>query len=166
VNRVADVYIGIGSNLQRPVQQVQEAIAALSRHPSFELQACSSLYRSAPVGVLDQPEFINAVCHLRTGLAPEKVLLQLQQIENEAGRTRDGARWGPRTLDLDLLLYDDLVLETASLVIPHPRMHERAFVLYPLRELVPELEIPGRGPAGELADNCGDQDCSRLELAD
>jgi len=166
VNRVADVYIGIGSNLQRPVQQVQDAIAALSRHPSFELQACSSLYHSAPVGVVDQPEFINAVCHLRTGLPPEKVLPLLQQIEDEAGRNREGERWGPRTLDLDLLLYDNLVLATATLVIPHPRMHERAFVLYPLRELAPELEIPGQGPVGELADNCGDQDCSRFEPAD
>lgn len=166
MNRIADVYIGIGSNLQRPVQQVQDAIATLSRHPSFQLHSCSSLYRSAPVGLINQPDFINAVCHLRTGLAPEEVLQQLQQIEHDAGRRRDGERWGPRTLDLDLLLYDDLVVETTSLLIPHPRMHERAFVLYPLRELVPELVIPGRGPVGKLADNCDDQDCSRFEPAD
>lgn len=166
MNRVADVYIGIGSNLQRPVQQVQDAIASLSRHPSFELQACSSFYLSAPIGLVDQPEFINAVCRLRTRLAPEKVLQQLQQIEDQAGRIRKGERWGPRTLDLDLLLYDDLELETATLVIPHPRMHERAFVLYPLQELASELEIPGRGPVRELADNCGDQYCSRFEPAD
>jgi len=166
VNHVADVYIGIGSNLQQPLMQVRDAMAALSGHPSFQLQACSSIYRSAPVGGTDQPEFINAVCRLRTTLAPEQVLQELQQIENAAGRTRDGGRWGPRTLDLDLLLYDDLVQETGDLTIPHPRMHERAFVLYPLRELVPGLEIPGRGPVGKLAENCSDQDCSRIEPVD
>lgn len=166
MNHIADVYIGIGSNLEQPIKQVQDAIAVLSGHPLLKLQACSSLYRSAPVGVANQPEYINVVCHLQTGLGPGQVLRQLQQIENAAGRIRDGERWGPRTLDLDLLLYDDLQREAEDLTIPHPRMHERAFVLYPLRELVPGLEIPGRGPVGKLAENCGDQNCSRLEQVD
>lgn len=158
----AQVYIGLGSNQGDAIANVCRAIEELGGLNSIQLVRCSSLYRSAPVGYLDQPDFVNAVCHASTSLSAEELLETLQQMEHKAGRRRDGVRWGPRVLDLDLLLYANVVLESETLVIPHPRMHERAFVLYPLQEISPGLRIPGHGTIKELVASCKDQDCNRL----
>lgn len=156
-------YVALGSNLDNPVDQVCKAMAALSRLPRTRVDGCSSLYRTAPVGPIRQPDFINAVCRLVTTLSPETLMQHLLAIEAQHGRVRAGQKWGPRTLDLDLLLYDQLALNTPSLVLPHPRLHERAFVLYPLAELDQGLVIPGRGPVSELVHSCADQRLEKLD---
>ena len=136
-------FIGVGSNLDEPVQQVEQAIAALSGLDQSRLVLRSSLYRSGPLGPQDQPDFINAVAAVLTQLAPQDLLTALQEIENKQGRTRAGERWGPRTLDLDLLVYGNVTVSTPSLTVPHPRIAERNFVLLPLSEIAPHLPIPG-----------------------
>ena len=165
MSTTAQVYIGLGSNQGDAIDNVCRAIEELGGSNSIQLVRCSSLYRSAPVGYLDQPDFVNAVCQVSTSLSAEEFLEVLQQLEQKAGRRRDGVRWGPRVLDLDLLLYDNAVMESEALVIPHPRMHQRAFVLYPLQEISPGLQIPGKGSVDELAALCAGQDCDRLEGA-
>jgi 2-amino-4-hydroxy-6-hydroxymethyldihydropteridine diphosphokinase len=147
--RAADAYIALGSNLEDPVGQVHAGFSALAGLPHSRLLARSSLYRTAPVGYRDQPDFINAVALVRTALEPRALLDALLAVERTRGRVREFAN-APRTLDLDLLLYDDLALRTPGLVLPHPRMHERAFVLAPLAEIAPDLVVPGRGPGVEL----------------
>ena len=143
---VKTAYIGLGSNLGDPLAQLAAALAALSRVPETRVDACSPLYRSAPVGTAAQPDFVNAVARLETALAPAALLDALQGIERAQGRERPfpGA---PRTLDLDLLLYGSRRIESARLTLPHARMHERAFVLLPLLDLDAGIEIPGRGAA-------------------
>ncbi len=155
-------YVGLGSNLQDPVLQVRAGLSALAALADTTLDACSSLYRSDPVGLREQPEFVNAVVRLCTAFAPLALLEALLAIEQRHGRTRTGAKGGPRTLDLDLLLYDGLVLAMPDLQLPHPRLHERAFVLYPLAELQPALVVPGRGRVRELARLCTGQRVQRL----
>ncbi|QQS54141.1 MAG: 2-amino-4-hydroxy-6-hydroxymethyldihydropteridine diphosphokinase [Candidatus Competibacteraceae bacterium] len=148
--RPARAYIGIGSNLGRPLIQMRHAFLALRKLPASHCMACSPLYRGAPVGgPSGQPDYLNAAAALDTTLAPDELLTALQAIEAAQGRTRT-VHWGPRTLDLDLLLYDQLVLDGPRLTLPHPRLHERAFVLYPLYDIAPDLEIPGRGLLSEL----------------
>ncbi|HJS77753.1 MAG TPA: 2-amino-4-hydroxy-6-hydroxymethyldihydropteridine diphosphokinase [Burkholderiales bacterium] len=132
-------YVGIGSNLEDPVRHVREAFAELDTLPHTRLVAKSSLYRSAPAGFAGQPDFVNAVAQLETGLPAERLLAELQDIETRHGRTRSFPN-APRTLDLDLLLYGDVALSLPALTIPHPRMHERAFVLKPLLEISPGLQ--------------------------
>jgi 2-amino-4-hydroxy-6-hydroxymethyldihydropteridine diphosphokinase len=139
-------FIALGANLADPAHQIRAALESLSRLPDSRLLRASSLYRTAPVGVAGQPDFINAVALVETTLAPRDLLAALFAIEAEFGRRRD-YRNAPRTLDLDLLLYDDLVLDGAELQLPHPRMHLRAFVLAPLLEIAPASIIPGRGTA-------------------
>ena len=139
-------FIALGANLADPAHQIRAALESLSRLPDSRLLCASSLYRTAPVGVAGQPDFINAVALVETTLAPRDLLAALFAIEAEFGRRRD-YRNAPRTLDLDLLLYDDLVLDGAELQLPHPRMHLRAFVLAPLLEIAPASIIPGRGTA-------------------
>lgn len=141
--------IGLGANLDDPAAQVEYALAELDRLPDTRLVARSSLYASAPVGYVDQPDFINAVAQIETALAPRALLTALLDIEHRHGRERS-FRNAPRTLDLDLLLHGDSVLETPQLVLPHPRMHERAFVLAPLAEIAPRAVIPGRGRTDAL----------------
>jgi 2-amino-4-hydroxy-6-hydroxymethyldihydropteridine diphosphokinase len=136
---VTAVYVGIGSNLEDPVRQVREALDELDRVPHTRVVKKSSLYRSAPMGHTKQPDFINAVAQLETGLPAERLLAELQEIEARHGRKRSFPN-APRTLDLDILLYGELSLDLPSLKIPHPRMHERAFVLRPLLEISPELQ--------------------------
>jgi len=148
------VYVGIGSNLQQPIQQVRQAIQAMAEIPDTQLLAASRLYRSTPMGPQEQPDYINAVVCLDTALAAEQLLQLLHDIERAQGRVRDGSRWGPRTLDLDILLYGDETINLPQLVVPHPGLHERNFVLYPLQELAPDLMIPGRGPLSALLANC------------
>jgi len=153
VNNEHQVYIGLGSNLDKPIEQVTTAIDALAKLKAFKLIKTSSLYRSLPMGPQDQPDYINAVVLISTGLEPQVLLSELQQLEKKHGRVRKGEQWGPRTLDLDILLYDDLILNKPDLVIPHPGLHQRAFVLYPLSDITPELDIPGRGKLSELLQN-------------
>lgn len=157
-------YVGLGSNLQEPIYQVQRALRALSALPRSRLGPVSALYRSAPMGPADQPFYINAVAALDTDLSPGVLLDHLQSIEAAQGRKRT-EHWGPRTLDLDLLLYGHVELREADLVIPHPGLHERAFVLYPLAEIAPDLKVPGRGPLGELLRNCRRAGLEKLEPA-
>lgn len=146
-------YIGLGSNLQDPVAQVRRALQALDALPDSRLGPVSALYRSPPMGPPDQPDYINAVAALDTTLPPLTLLKHLQAIEAAHKRVRD-RHWGPRTLDLDLLLYGDLELGEQGLTVPHPGMHERAFVLYPLAEIAPHLRIPGRGSLHDLLQAC------------
>jgi 2-amino-4-hydroxy-6-hydroxymethyldihydropteridine diphosphokinase len=135
---VTVAYVGIGSNLDDPRAHVTQAFDDLERLPHTRVVKKSSLYRSAPVGYAAQPDFVNAVAELETGLAAERLLAEMQEVENRHGRKRSFAN-APRTLDLDLLLYGELRLDLANLTIPHPRMHERAFVLKPLLEIAPHL---------------------------
>lgn len=135
-------YIAIGSNLSKPEQQALRAIQALNEHPQLELICCSSLYSSKPMGPQDQPDYINAVACIRTQLSPLELLDCTQAIENEQGRERKEQRWGARTLDLDIILYQDQILDTPRLTIPHYGMKVREFVLYPLHEIAPNLIFP------------------------
>ncbi|MFQ5994040.1 MAG: 2-amino-4-hydroxy-6-hydroxymethyldihydropteridine diphosphokinase [Acidiferrobacterales bacterium] len=162
-DRSARAYIGLGSNLDDPVAHVRAGIDALGALPHTLSERCSSLYRTAPLGPVAQPDFINAVCRVVTALAPDTLMYALLEIERQRGRVRQGGRWGPRTLDLDLLLYGQRQLCTDDLVVPHPRLHERAFVLYPLMELDPDLVIPGRGRVSELLRGCAQQRVLKLE---
>jgi len=155
-------HIGIGSNQDDPVRQVRDAFDELAALPSTRLSARSSLYRTAPVGKPDQPDFVNAVARLETTLPPATLLQRLLAIEQRHGRVR-GERNAPRTLDLDLLLYADAVLDTPGLQVPHPRMHERAFALLPLDEVSPGLSIPGRGPVAALLRGLAGQRIERLD---
>jgi 2-amino-4-hydroxy-6-hydroxymethyldihydropteridine diphosphokinase len=160
----AHVYIGLGGNLGQPRLQLMQALDALAQLPSSQLTARSSLYRSRPLGPLGQPAYINAVAALRTRLSPEALLDAMQAIETRFGRVRNGERWGPRTLDLDLLLYDEVRLATPRLQVPHPQMTKRAFVLCPLAEIAPaDLAIPGYGRLGDLLPLVSEADVERLE---
>ena len=141
---MAIAFVALGANLGDPAATVTAAINALGTLPETRLLAASSLYRTAPIGLADQPEFINAAARLETSLPPEALLDALLALEQDFGRVRL-ERNGPRTLDLDLLLYDDRRLDSPRLSLPHPRLHLRAFVLYPLAELAPDLALPGRG---------------------
>jgi len=146
-------WIALGSNLDDPAARVTAAVDALDHLPDTRVVARSSLYETRPWGVTDQPNFINAVASIDTSLGARQLLDALLDLEIAQGRHRDSEqRWGPRRLDLDLLLYDELTMDTDGLTLPHPRMHERAFVLVPLLEMDPELSVPGRGSvAGLLA---------------
>lgn len=155
-------YIGLGSNLADPVAQLRAGVSALAQLEQTQIEACSSFYRTAPVGRREQPDFINAVCRVRTGQAPAMLMRNLLEIERVHGRVREGDKGGPRTLDLDLLLYGNQTIHTAELTVPHPRLHERAFVLYPLHEIEPDLVIPGRGAVRQLMAACAGQRVERL----
>ena len=137
-------YVALGANIGDPAATVLAAFAALSNLEDSRVVHTSSLYRTAPVGLKNQPDFINAVVALETGLAPEELLDALLDLEARFGRVRRD-RNGPRTLDLDLLLYNDIELDLPRLILPHPRLHLRAFVLQPLAEIAPTLVVPGRG---------------------
>lgn len=153
-------YVALGSNLGNPVQTIEEAIDAMAALRGSLLKAISSLYRTAPVGISDklrhQPDFINAVVALDTRLGPRELLGELFALEARFGRERS-VKNAPRTLDLDLLLYGDTVQGDPEVTLPHPRMHERAFVLAPLAEIAPNLTVPGHGPVADLLATCADQ---------
>ena len=157
---VNQVFIALGSNLDSPELQVRRAFDELARLPSSRLLAHSSLYRSGPIGLLDQPDFINAVAHIETALGPHDLLQALLEIEFGHGRVRESPN-APRTLDLDILMYDDLQCDERCLILPHPRMHQRAFVLQPLLEIAPNCRIPGRGTVAELLPLCAEQRIER-----
>jgi len=154
-------YVGIGSNLGDPQAQVNRAFAELAQLPQTRVVGQSSLYRSAPVGYHAQPDFVNAVAALDTALDARALLGELQAIEARHGRRRSFAN-APRTLDLDVLLYGDEKIDEADLIVPHPRMHERAFVLQPLGELDASLRIPGRGSLAQCLAACAGQKVQRI----
>jgi len=153
--------IGLGANLGDPAAQLRAAIAAIGTLPGTRVLAVSSFYRTAPVGVAAQPDFVNAAVAIDTALAPRALLAALAGLERAAGRerTRAGA---PRPLDLDILLYGERVVDEPDLRIPHPRLHERAFALAPLIEVAPGAVVPGRGPAADLLARCAGQRIERV----
>jgi 2-amino-4-hydroxy-6-hydroxymethyldihydropteridine diphosphokinase len=144
---IADVlaFVGLGSNLDGPAGQLRRALLELADLPHTRLIRHSPLYGSTPLGPPDQPDYVNAVAMLQTSLDAHSLLDELQAVEQRHGRER-ADRWGPRTLDLDLLLYGDELIDSPRLQVPHPQMHRRAFVLVPLNDLAPDLELPGLGP--------------------
>jgi len=154
-------FIALGSNLADPVSQLASAFDELSRLPGTQLLARSSLWRSAPVGHLEQPDFVNAVAEVETCLPPESLLAHLLDIERRHGRIREFPN-APRTLDLDIAVYGDRCIDSPTLTVPHPRMHERAFVLLPLSEIAPELVVPGHGPLRALLPGVAGQDLQAL----
>jgi 2-amino-4-hydroxy-6-hydroxymethyldihydropteridine diphosphokinase len=147
-------YIGLGSNLNDPVAQVLRALDALNTVHGVRIVVASALYRSEPMGSCVQPEYINAVAAVDTSLAAPDLLRALQTIERTHGRIRDGVRWGPRTLDLDLLTYGDEIRRDPELILPHPGAHERDFVLIPWSTIAGDAVIPGRGRVRDLAHSC------------
>ena len=155
-------YVGLGSNLGDARAHVLRAFEDLARLPETRLEARSALYRSAPLDAPGQADYVNAAAGVDTELSAAQLLAALQDIERRHGRERPYAN-APRTLDLDLLLYDEAAFASAMLTLPHPRMHERAFVLAPLAELDPRLEVPGRGSVRELLARCAGQRVARLD---
>jgi 2-amino-4-hydroxy-6-hydroxymethyldihydropteridine diphosphokinase len=155
------VYVGLGSNLEDPQMQVRSALDELAGLPRTRLRAHSSLYISAPMGPQDQPDFVNAVACLETALRPEQLLRALQAIE-QSHRRQKSRHWGPRTLDLDILLYGHDVIDSEHLKVPHPGIAQRNFVLYPLAEIDCQLDIPGVGKVQALLDQCSDDGLRRL----
>ncbi|TDI74904.1 MAG: 2-amino-4-hydroxy-6-hydroxymethyldihydropteridine diphosphokinase [Betaproteobacteria bacterium] len=160
LNPISQVFIALGSNLEDPVFQIRKAFDELARLPESRLLACSSLYRSAPVGRYDQPDFINAVVQIETSRSPHDLLKALLEIEQSHGRVRRLPN-DPRTLDLDMLMYDELKCNGQNLTLPHPRMHQRAFVLEPLKEIAQDCYIPGHGTVVELLAACAEQQLER-----
>jgi len=156
-------YVGAGANLGDPVAQLEQAARDLDREEDIQVERRSSIYRSAALDCADdQPDYYNCVFELETALAAEQLLARLLEIESRHGRVRPGPINAPRPLDLDLLLYGQQVLDSDRLTLPHPRMHARAFVLYPLHELDPGLEIPGQGRVTELLPRVASQDIEKL----
>ena len=143
-------YVGLGSNLGDRDGYLARAIEALREESGVDMKAISTVRETEPVGVVDQPRFLNAVVRIETSLAPRALLDRLLAVERSLGRTRDGVRFGPRTIDLDLLLYGAAVVDEPGLEVPHPRLHERRFVLEPLAELDPALVVPGHGRVQDI----------------
>jgi 2-amino-4-hydroxy-6-hydroxymethyldihydropteridine diphosphokinase len=160
--RSISAWVGIGSNLNDPERQVRNALVALAKLPDTKLGLQSPLYRTAPMGPQDQPDYINAVAALDTRLEADALLAQLQAIEVQAGRKRD-IKWGPRILDLDLLTYGLQCISRPGLKVPHPGIRERNFVLLPLLSVAPELVIPGLGPVHQLAADIDHEGVVRLD---
>ena len=157
------VWVGLGSNLQQPVEQLREALNRLGSADQVDMLRVSSFYRTPPWGDKEQGDFINAVVELEPSLDPLPLLQVLQSIENVMGRQRDGRHWGPRLIDLDLLLYGDQQIKSDELQVPHPHLFERAFVLVPMCELDSTLVVPGYAEAGDLLKVL---DCSGIHQLD
>ena len=155
-------YVGLGSNLQGPAGQIGNAFDMLAALPQTRLIARSSLYRSAPFGGVEQPDFVNAAAALLTRLTAKQLLAELQQIETWRGRERGDIRWGPRVLDLDLLVYGNEIIQDTDLVVPHPGIAERNFVLLPLWEVAPGLVIAGLGRIDRIPVNLAEPKISRI----
>jgi len=147
---MARAYVGLGANLGEREETLRAAVAGLEATGGVEVVAVSAFRETEPVGYVDQPRFLNGAVALETSLTPRELLDALLAVERSLGRTRDGPRFGPRTIDLDLLLYGDESLDEPGLTVPHPRLHERAFALEPLAELEPGLVVPGHGPLDTL----------------
>jgi 2-amino-4-hydroxy-6-hydroxymethyldihydropteridine diphosphokinase len=159
-----EAFVGLGANLDNPLQQIRQALSELETIEHTRVLAASSLYRSAPVGYADQPDFINAVAKLQTELSPRELLDALQAIENRHGRRRS-VRNAPRTLDLDLLSYAMLVVHEEGLTLPHPRLHERAFVLLPLAEIAPDACVPGLASISTMLAQVDRSGVEKLDVA-
>jgi 2-amino-4-hydroxy-6-hydroxymethyldihydropteridine diphosphokinase len=149
-SRLVPAYVALGSNLDDPRARVEQAFEALDALPGTRGVLRSSLYRSPPFGPVEQPEFVNAVAGLLTSLGPEALLAGLKDLEARLGRAQPVVRWGPRRIDLDLLMHGATRMDTEALTLPHPGIAERAFVLVPLAEIAPDLEVPGRGRVRSL----------------
>jgi 2-amino-4-hydroxy-6-hydroxymethyldihydropteridine diphosphokinase len=154
--------VALGSNLDDPRAQVERAMTALAGLPDTRLVLRSSLYRSRPFGPVEQPDFVNAAAGLLTQLEPARLLVQLKGLEASLGRERPAVRWGPRQIDLDLLLHGESRITEPDLTVPHPGLAERAFVLVPLAEISPDLTVPGRGRVRELLARVDSADLERL----
>ncbi|WP_434778011.1 2-amino-4-hydroxy-6-hydroxymethyldihydropteridine diphosphokinase [Neisseria sp. Ec49-e6-T10] len=154
--------VALGSNLQNPEQQIQAAITALSCEQNIKIVRVSSLYLTKPVGYLDQPDFINAVVLINTQLSAQDLLDTLHKIEHTFGRVRTFTN-APRVLDLDLIDYNHQTISTDTLVLPHPRAHERSFVLCPLNEIAPDYQLPGAGVVSELIKTLDTAGIQKLE---
>jgi len=150
-------YVGLGSNLGQPAVQLREALGRLARLADTRLIATSRLWASPPLGPPGQPDYVNAVAGLLTRKEPRNLLVELQAIEQAMGRSRPPVRWGPRLIDLDLLAFDGETLDEPGLTLPHPGLHQRDFVLYPLAEIAPQLWIPGKGRVSTLAGEVEDR---------
>ncbi len=159
---MSEVYIGLGSNLDQPLLQIQSALTHLSEHRDLTLNQVSSLYQSKPWGVSEQGDFINAVAKLETKLSPAELLHLLQVIEKKHNRVRT-EKWGPRTLDLDILLFDQLELKSPKLTVPHLYLTEREFVVYPLAEIAPDLVLPSGETIAAIAARCQRRGLLKLE---
>lgn len=157
-------YVALGSNLEDPQRQLRSGLESLAALPATRLLRASSFYRSAPVGYADQPDFVNAVAAIETGLSPRGLLDALLAVERRHGRVREFPN-APRTLDLDIVAYGDRTIDEPGLAVPHPRMHERAFVMVPLAEIAPDAAIPGRGSVRELAARVDAASVTRLDSA-
>lgn len=153
--RWTPAYVGLGSNLDEPVRQIEAGFAALATLPDTLLVACSRRYRSQPLGPQDQPDFVNAVAGLLTKLTPETLLHALKQLEATLGRAQPVLRWGPRRIDFDLLVFGSETRSDAALTLPHPGVQQRNWVLYPLSDVAPDLRIPGAGRSAVLAARIG-----------
>lgn len=160
------VFIGLGSNLLNPMQQLKLAVQEIAQLPQTKVVKASSLYASKPMGPQNQPDYVNAVCKIATALSPYQLLDALQQIELKHGRVRKEERWGPRTLDLDILLFGSLIEDTERLQLPHPGIAAREFVLVPLFEITPDLLMPDGQPLAKWVANCNLNQLRRLQGAD
>jgi 2-amino-4-hydroxy-6-hydroxymethyldihydropteridine diphosphokinase len=156
-------YVGLGSNLDEPGRRVLAAFDALARLPTTQVLRRSRLFRTPPWGNADQPVFVNAVAELSTRLAPRELLDALLGIEREQGRHRDGTRWGPRVLDLDLLIHGDARIDEPNLRVPHAHVAERAFVLLPLADIDPHIDVPGQGRVDALLARVDTSGCIPLD---
>ncbi len=155
-------WIGVGANLGEPKSQVSNAIEHLNNLESVKVEKISSLYQTEPIGKRNQPDFINAVARVSTKLEPLSMLHHMLEIESNFGRVRDGSQNSPRRLDLDLLIYGELVMNSTELTLPHPRMKDRLFVLEPLKELEGNFDIPTFGSVSMLIEKCGGQRVDKL----
>jgi 2-amino-4-hydroxy-6-hydroxymethyldihydropteridine diphosphokinase len=157
-------HIALGANLGEPSRQLRQALGLIATLPQTQLQACAAFYASAPVGYTEQPDFLNTVCRVSTQFSAEELLEALLSIESALGRQRSFAN-APRTIDLDLILYGTATLDTPHLTVPHPRLHERAFVLVPLLEISPDIEIPHLGPATQFLPLVAEQRLQKLRAS-
>lgn len=161
MTKIACAYIGLGSNLNNPATQLQNALDTMAAHQAITQVQCSPWYQSHAIGPGEQPDYLNAVAKIATYLTPNSLLAALQAIENEQGRIRE-IRWGARTLDLDLLLFDNITLQSDTLIIPHPEMLKRSFVLKPLNDLSPSLCLPDGTKVAKYLAICDCSDLKRL----
>ena len=154
---MSNVYLGLGSNKDHPTRKISQALKHLEQHPSLELIDCAPPYQSTPVGPVAQDDFVNTVALITTELSPLQLLRACQAIEQAMGRPAQRIHWGPRVIDLDILLFDDLVFSHPNLQIPHPHMTQRHFVLAPLHDLSPALQLPGGQSVADCLTRCTDQ---------
>lgn len=159
---INDIFIALGSNLKNPKKQVKKGISSITKINGVTILGESCLYETPPVGILDQPNFVNAVIKISSDLNPQELLIKLLKIENNAGRVRDKKN-GPRILDVDILLFNNSILNERNLTIPHPRMHERLFVLIPLQEIDKNISIPNHGLIKDIISKLAPANINRIE---